>query len=215
MNGLVLLSGGLDSAAALMQASRTLSYEQLDGVFFDYGQPASVREWDAAERIARSCGARVVYRTLREAFIGMGVGLLAGEPPEAGIGVSGRDRAFVPARNLVMLSMAASMASYRWGDAGGELIVGFNADDAAGFPDCRKPFADAVEQVIGLGGARNISVRAPWLNMTKGDVVRVVREIGSDSLELLRGTVSCYGATTDCDRCTGCVSRKTAFAALG
>lgn len=74
---LILLSGGLDSTAALLHEYLT-GPDKLQAVFFDYGQPAAAREHDAARAVADDWHVHLHYRNLRPAFLGVDAGLMRG-----------------------------------------------------------------------------------------------------------------------------------------
>lgn len=122
---------------------------------------------------------------------------------------------YVPARNMVFLSVAASYA-----DALDitDIFIGVSEMDYSGYVDCREEFIRSMEQTINLGtvlGAekkQKITIHAPFLRMTKADEVKLGTKLGVDfSL-----TWSCYrGGEKPCGTCDSCLLRARAFAEAG
>lgn len=91
--------------------------------------------------------------------------------------------------------------------------MGCNADDAAGFPDCRHEFMGHAERAIGAGIrglVHCLRVETPWLMMTKKEIV-LWAELRPEALEDVRESVSCY-AGTRCGTCDACTLRERSFA---
>ena len=122
---------------------------------------------------------------------------------------------YVPARNMVFLSVAASLAEAKGAE---HIYIGVSQVDYSGYVDCRKVFIDAMEKAINLGtvmGAeqgRHISIHAPFQNMTKADEIRLGMKLGVD----FGLTWSCYrGGDKPCGTCDSCLLRAKAFAEAG
>lgn len=207
----VLLSGGLDSATTLAVA-RSQGF-QCYALSIAYGQRHAA-ELEAASRVAQALGAHE-HRIMRVDLAGIGGSALTDtriavpDTPSAGIPVT-----YVPARNTMMLALALAWAEVL---AATELLIGVNAVDYSGYPDCRPEFIRAFEALAtyatkaGVEGAR-FTVRAPLIAMSKAQIIRLGVELGVDySL-----TVSCYQADTDgraCGRCDSCRLRREGFEA--
>ena len=122
---------------------------------------------------------------------------------------------YVPARNMVFLSVAAS-----WADALDitDIYIGVSEVDYSGYVDCREEFIRAMEQAINLGtvtGAEkkhHITIHAPFMHMTKAEEVKLGLKLGVDfSL-----TWTCYrGGDSPCGTCDSCLLRAKAFAEAG
>jgi 7-cyano-7-deazaguanine synthase len=209
----VLLSGGLDSATALAWARRE-GFEAY-ALSVAYGQRHQ-SELGAAANIARALGARE-HRIMRIDLAGIGGSALTDwsiplpEEPGSGIPVS-----YVPARNTLLLSL-----SLGWAETIGsrDLVIGVNAVDYSGYPDCRPEFIRSFEALAalatkaGVEGAR-FTVHAPLIAMSKADIIRSGSDWGVD----LRMTVSCYQADAEgraCGRCDSCRIRREGFEAAG
>lgn len=193
MKSVVLLSGGIDStvALALTHADVALS--------FDYGQ-THWRELGAAERIANHYGA--VHHVLSIKGL-VGPSSLTGVDAIPETHATEPDATEVPGRNLVMISVAVAFAQ-TWGYEC--VVIGANADDRAGYPDCRPEFITALDDATRAGYC--VGVWAPLLKMSKRDIVERGRQLGIP-FDL---TWSCYrGGNEPCNRCGACQSRNEAM----
>jgi 7-cyano-7-deazaguanine synthase len=121
----------------------------------------------------------------------------------------------VPARNTVFLSLALAWAEVL---GAGRIVIGVNAIDYSGYPDCRPEFIAAFEKLArlatksGVEGAA-LAIDAPLVQMSKGDIIRRGTELGVDYAL----TVSCYRADEQgraCARCDSCRLRREGFEAV-
>jgi 7-cyano-7-deazaguanine synthase len=206
----VILSGGLDSTVCMALAAR-------DGVVdlavtFDYGQRHKVEVGHAAA-VAAHYGVEhlVVPIDLR----GWGGSALTDTsievPADGGAGIP---VTYVPARNLIFLSIAVGVAEARSLDA---LYIGVNALDYSGYPDCRPEFVESFRATAALALKRGVEgnpveIRAPLVDMAKAEIVRIGVELEAP----LSLTYSCYrGADLACGDCDSCRIRAKAFADAG
>lgn len=217
-DAVVLLSGGLDSATTLAVAvDRGL---RAHAISFDYGQRHRF-ELAAAEVVARELGAashRVVTLDA-SVFAGSALTDSAIEAPKdrtdeqigAGIPVT-----YVPARNLVFLSFAVAFAESIGADA---VLIGANAIDYSGYPDCRPEFVEAFGRAAnlatraGVEGA-GIRVEAPLIDLTKAEIIALGTRLGVDYAM----THSCYDPDAEgraCGRCDACRLRREGFERAG
>ncbi|MBL1353250.1 MAG: 7-cyano-7-deazaguanine synthase QueC [Zetaproteobacteria bacterium] len=210
----VLLSGGLDSATALAWAldqgwaCTTLS--------FNYGQRHDV-ELQAAVKIAD------IYGITDHRVIDVSLGVIGGSALTSSLDVpkdlpesSEIPVTYVPARNLVFLSLAAGLAE----TVGAmKIVIGANVVDYSGYPDCRPDFLSAFETVANLGtkaGAegQRFEVVAPLICLDKSEIIRLGLSLGVD----YGLTRSCYDPDTygnPCGHCDSCLFRKSGFDKLG
>lgn len=202
---LVLLSGGLDSVAALLLACKWGA--DVEALFVRYGQPMTEQECEAAWIAADAVGVPLHVADIASAFQAVTGSLMAS--PESGRDASGRDTAFLPGRNAVLLSVAAAVALQRW-PSGAHITVGFNRGDTAGFPDCRRAFVRGMEDTLQKGGSP-VVLHAPWLSHTKKQIVEWVKREAPSRLPLLERSWSCYSPAGPCGKCTACLTRKAAF----
>lgn len=213
-----LLSGGLDSSTCLAWARRE-GFECY-ALSFDYGQRHR-RELEAAAQVAAALGAtrHVVLRVDLTAFGGSA--LTSGiEVPKgrsntemtAGIPIT-----YVPARNTIFLACALA-----WAETLGasDIVIGVNAIDYSGYPDCRPEFLDAFTRMAnmatkaGVEGRMSVQIHAPLLRLSKADIVRLARDLGLD----FRLTWSCYDPREDgrpCGACDSCLLRHKGFEEAG
>lgn len=209
----VLVSGGLDSATTLAWA-RAEGY-RCHALSVHYGQRHSA-ELGAAARVAAALGADE-HRVMGVDLAGIGGSALTDaaiavpESPTTGI-----PSTYVPARNTLLLALALGWAEVLEAEA---VVVGVNAVDYSGYPDCRPEFIAAFQQVARLGtraGVEGRAVRllAPLVAMSKARIIETGLRLGVDySL-----TVSCYQPDDDgaaCGRCDACRLRREGFAAAG
>ncbi len=211
----VLLSGGLDSSTALAWAVRRKGWT-CHTLAFDYGQRHSI-ELEAASNVARSLGVfdhrviRVDLRAIGGSALTDDVEVPKDRHKEAGIPIT-----YVPARNLVFLSLAAGMAE---SVQARHIVIGANVVDYSGYPDCRPAFLKAFEQCARLGTKAGVEgtplhIEAPLLHLHKHQIIRLGLELGLDySL-----TRSCYDPLPNgmpCGRCDSCHFRMEGFRQAG
>jgi 7-cyano-7-deazaguanine synthase len=209
----VLLSGGLDSMVCAALA-REAGYGVL-ALTIDYNQRHRV-ELDAAQRIAGALADRHVVLQVDLAAIGGSALTGSGDAvPKDRLG-EGIPVTYVPARNLIFLSLAVALAE---AEGARDLFIGINALDYSGYPDCRPEFIAGFEALAKLAtkaGAEGESFRihAPLLAMSKADIVREAARLGLDAAL----SHSCYdppGDGSHCGHCDACLLRKKGFAEAG
>ena len=210
---IVLLSGGLDSATCLAVA-RGEGFE-CHTLSFDYGQRHRC-ELEAAKRVA-AAGGSAEHRIFRLDLNQWGGSALT-DPniPVPKDGTDGIPVTYVPARNLVFLSLAAA-----WGEVLGahDLFIGVNNVDYSGYPDCRPKVISACMAAVDAG-TRAVDenwhwrVHAPLQSLGKKEIIELGISAGVDySL-----TVSCYDPDSTgaaCGHCASCQLRRAGFAAAG
>jgi 7-cyano-7-deazaguanine synthase len=212
----VLLSGGLDSytAAALVGARGV----ELNALTVRYGQHHA-QELLAAERIGRALGvARRLELSVNLDAIGGSALTGDGAVPKDGP-LDDETRVpstYVPARNTIFLSLALGWAEVL---GAGTIVIGANAVDYSGYPDCRPDYLRAFEEMAklatraGLEG-HAIRVEAPLLRMSKGEIIRAGLALGLD----YGLTHSCYDPLpggAPCGHCDSCRLRARGFAEAG
>ena len=217
-SAVVLLSGGLDSATAAAWA--TSKGYMLSALSIDYGQRHRC-ELDASRAVVQALGIRdhVVLPIDLAAFGGSALVDPSMPVPkdrsDADIG-HGIPVTYVPARNTIFLSLALAMAETRGARA---IVLGVNAIDYSGYPDCRPEFLAAFQEVARLGtkagvDGRSIELLAPLVELSKTEIIRLGLSLGLD----YGLTTSCYDPDVcgrPCGRCDSCILRAAGFAAVG
>jgi len=209
----VLLSGGLDSATCLALVTRW--GWTVHALSFDYGQRHRV-ELSAARVLARRYRATSHHVIAIPAFGALGGSALTDRAirvPKSALGKSRIPVTYVPARNTLFLAFAVAFAETRGAT---EIVIGANALDYSGYPDCRPEFLAAFERTARLGTkagseGRGFRIRAPLLAMTKAGIVRLALALGLDP----GLTISCYdpgGKGQACGTCDACLLRAKGFA---
>ena len=209
---IVLLSGGLDSATTLYYAlDRGFDVRAL---IFDYGQRHR-REIQSARAVARAAG--VPFVVVKIGFPWKGSALLDENvkvPRRLNVRKDVIPATYVPGRNIVFLSLAASFA-----EAVGArtIVIGANAIDYSGYPDCRPEFFRAFQKALDKGlkaGVEKLGIRVstPLVKMTKADIVR----LGTRLKVPYEKTWSCYNNFKDpCGTCDSCRLRARGFQRAG
>ena len=209
----ILVSGGLDSSTVLAMAKQqgfdcyTLS--------FDYGQRHR-SELFAAAKVSEA------MQVEAHKVVSLDLGTIGGSAlTDTNIDVpeyetSGIPVTYVPARNTVFLSIALGWAEVLGAN---DIFVGVNAVDYSGYPDCRPDYINAFEQMANLATkagveGNKLTVHAPLIDMTKGQIIQAGLKIGVD----YSVTVSCYQADEQgaaCGVCDSCRLRKQGFLEAG
>jgi 7-cyano-7-deazaguanine synthase len=216
-SAVVLLSGGLDSATAAAWAANA-GY-RLSALSIDYGQRHRC-ELEAARGVARALG------ITDHAILAIDLAVFGGSAlvdPTATVPKGRSDDeighgipvTYVPARNTVFLSLALAMAEAR---GAGAIVLGVNAIDYSGYPDCRPEFLDAFQEVARLGTkagveGQAIKLVAPLATLSKAEIIRLGLSLGLD----YGLTTSCYdpdGQGRPCGCCDSCLLRAAGFAAV-
>lgn len=181
----------------------------------DYNQRHRI-ELDSARRIATRLGVeRHVVLPLDLRQFGGSALTDAIDVPKAGVGPD-IPVTYVPARNLVFLSLALA-----WAEAAGsgDLFIGVNALDYSGYPDCRPEFVEGFQNLariatkVGSEGG-TVTVHAPLQHLSKADIAREAARLGLDPGE----SWSCYDPLPDgrpCGECDSCRLRRAGFAEAG
>ncbi len=211
----VLLSGGLDSYTAAAVA-RSEGYD-LYALTVRYGQ-VHAREVEAARTVARDLGV-VRHIELDVDLSAFGGSALVGDgaiPKDRPLDDVGIPSTYVPARNTIFLSLALAWAEVT--DAAA-IVIGVNALDYSGYPDCRPEYLAAFERLAALATRAGVEgnplkVLAPLLHLTKAEIIRTGMGFGLNYAL----THSCYDPGPDgepCGRCDSCRLRARGFQEAG
>jgi len=214
-HAVVLLSGGLDSSTALAWAIRQKGWI-CHALTIAYGQRHS-SEIEAAKRVSDSLKV-TDHRILATDLRSIGGSALTDDidVPEYSTHPDEIPVTYVPARNLVFLSLAVAMAETVHAR---HIVFGANIIDYSGYPDCRPAFLRAFVEAACLGtkaGAegRPWIIETPLIDMNKSEIIQLGNRLGLDYAL----TRSCYDPSSDgmpCGRCDSCHFRRQAFIDIG
>jgi 7-cyano-7-deazaguanine synthase len=214
MKAVLLLSGGLDSCTAGAIA-KSEGYE-LYALTVRYGQVHS-REIESARHVARTLGV-VRHIELDVPLSAFGGSSLVGdgEIPKDRHDFDDIPSTYVPARNTVFLSLALAWSEAVHAQA---IVIGVNAIDYSGYPDCRPEYLRAFEHLASLATkqaleGQPLKILAPLLTLSKADIIRCGLTLGVDYTM----TLSCYDPQRDgapCGHCDSCTLRARGFAEAG
>lgn len=210
----VLLSGGLDSmvTAAIARDDGFSLY----ALTIDYNQRHRI-ELASARRIARHLGAER-HEVLKLDLRTFGGSALTDDidVPMGGVDDQVIPATYVPARNLVFLSITLA-----WAEAVGaaDIFIGVNALDYSGYPDCRPEFIASFQETARLGTkagseGSKLVIHAPLQQMTKANIAREAQRLGLDPAM----SWSCYNPTRAglaCGLCDSCRLRRKGFEDAG
>lgn len=213
VRAVVLLSGGLDSTVTLGHAIS--EGRDVIPLTITYGQRHE-REMMAAKDVVR------FYGLDNHVLMDLDLSQLRSsslisrdmEIPEGGTGEPGIPSTYVPARNMIFLSIASALAE---SESAEEVHIGANAVDYSGYPDCRFEFIDAFNQMIRLGTkagveGRPVVIRSPLVHLSKAQIVTLGSRLGVP----MHLTWSCYkGGERACGRCDSCLLRLKGFREAG
>ncbi len=209
-----VLSGGLDCAVATSVYAK--EYD-IHAITFNYGQKAFKQELQASKAICERMGFKHSVIDLPWlAEISNSSLNTDDDIPEVSeddlddVKKSGETASsvWVPARNMVFTSIATSYAESLGAEV---IIVGWDAEEAATFPDNSKEFLNAFNELIKIGSPDNIKIEAPAIDLNKEEIVKLGLDVGAP-MEL---SYSCYaGRDKHCGVCESCMRRKRAFKKL-
>lgn len=210
----VLLSGGLDSSVAIHLA-KSEGFE-VYALSFDYGQKHN-KELECAKATALKVGAVAHNIVTLQLNLWGGSSLTdsAMEVEDGDITRTDIPMTYVPARNMVFLSVAASFAEAIGAQ---DIFIGVSEVDYSGYVDCREEFIRSMEETINKGTVmaaehgKKIRIHTPFINKTKAEEIQLGEKLGVDwSL-----TWSCYrGGEKPCGTCDSCLLRAKAFSEAG
>jgi 7-cyano-7-deazaguanine synthase len=216
-NAVVLLSGGLDSVTCLYWAKA--NYANVTAVSFNYGQRHN-SELNAAKKIAAT--AQVNHRIIHIDLAQLGgsaltdASLVVPDAKQTDFSDNQHNDSipitYVPARNTIFLSYALALAEVTQSNA---IVIGVNAVDYSGYPDCRPEYIEAFEKMANLATkagvmGNHLHIATPLLHLSKAEIIKLGVSLGVDYAL----TVSCYRADSEgraCGHCDSCYLRQQGF----
>lgn len=210
-----VFSGGLDCTVATSVFNK--DYE-IHAITFNYGQKAAIQEINASEKICKKMrwNHEVIDLPWLSNISNSSLNTCEDVPEVSENDLDDLDKSgetassvWVPARNTVFTSIALSYAE----SIGAEIIiVGWNNEEGATFPDNSKEFLDEFNKLVKLGSPEKIRIEAPCINLNKEELVELGVKVGAP----MKLSYSCYnGEEEPCGVCESCVRRKRAFKKVG
>lgn len=209
-NAVVLLSGGQDSTTSLFWAKK--KFKKIISISFDYGQRHKI-ELKYAKKIAQLAGVRHNIFKIKEfeyikssALVNKEVSLFKKDTINLNLPAS-----FVPGRNILFLTIAASFA-YTYNIK--NIVIGISQIDYSGYPDCRKEFIKVMEKALSLGMDFKFKIHAPLIDKNKKNTILLAKKL--DILKYMKWTHTCYkGVRPGCGECAACILRQKGFEKAG
>lgn len=204
---ILVLSGGMDSTTMLYDYRDRIAV----AVTFDYGSNHNRREADCARFNCEKLGIEYVEIPLEFMHAYFKSSLLDGADaiPDGHYAADNMKSTVVPFRNGIMLAIACGLAASR---GLRHVMIANHGGDHTIYPDCRPEFIDNMSRAMGYGTFENITILAPYTDITKGDIARIGKRLGVDYSH----TYSCYkGGEKHCGKCGTCVERMEAMQEAG
>lgn len=212
---ITVLSGGLDSTVA---TSILAEEYEIHAITFNYGQRSAAMEIKASKEICKKLGLpHTVIDLPWLATLGGSALTSSEEVPELAMDeLDDKEicdetarKVWVPGRNVVFTAIALSFAEAKGAE---KIIVGWDFEEAATFPDNSREFLDAFNDLLKIGSLEKVQIDAPLIEMDKKEIVTVGYEVGAP----LNLSYSCYmGDEKHCGVCESCMRRKRAFELAG
>ncbi len=203
-DSVIIVSGGMDSITLLYDKKEEIAL----AVTFDYGSNHNAKEITWAKVHCERLKIKHIVIKLDFMHKYFTSSLLEGADaiPEGHYADENMKSTVVPFRNGIMLSIAAGIA-----ESNGlkKVLIANHGGDHTIYPDCRPAFIKAMNEATENGTYVNVSICAPYTNITKADIARIGKRLGIDYSE----TWSCYkGGEKHCGKCGTCIERKEALA---
>ena len=200
---LVVYSGGLDSFTLLNLAKK--KFDRVYAISFDYGQKHR-KELDVALSSTKKLGVEhKIVRLPFEDFLSDSALVGNIEIPEGNYDKERMKLTVVPNRNMVMISVAASLAISRKIN---HIWYAAHAGDHEIYPDCRPEFINKLSKVLKICDYHEIILDAPFKDLSKEEIVKIGLEMSLDYSQ----TWTCYeGKVKPCNKCSACLERINAF----
>ena len=206
-DSVIIVSGGMDSITMLYELKDQIAL----GVSFNYGSNHNSREIPFAEMHCKRLG--IPHITIDLGFMPQYFksSLLEGADaiPEGNYDEENMKSTVVPFRNGIMLSIAIGIAESNHLK---HVLMANHGGDHTIYPDCRPAFVDAMSAAAQAGTFEDVTIEAPYTNITKADIARHGKQLGIDYSE----TWSCYkGGEVHCGQCGTCRERQEALREAG
>ena len=206
-NGIILLSGGLDSAASLAVCIKHFKIGL--ALTFDYGQNAAQQEISSAKKIAEYYGIehKVLKLDWMKSLYTAEIPLINSDMHPSEIGQELSDKVWIPNRNALFINIAAAFADSESNDFD-VIIIGANREEAQNFPDNSQEFVQAANRCLEYSTKNKVKVFSPLIDFDKPDILKLAFE-NNAPLEYI---YSCYqGTKVHCGQCESCLHLKHAL----
>lgn len=206
-----VLSGGLDSTVATCVYAD--DYD-IHAITFDYGQKSVEREIKASKEICDKMGFKHTVIDLKW-LSKISTSSLNTDEEIPSLDEDQLDdlekckqtasSVWVPGRNVVFTAIAVSFAESEDAEI---IIVGWDKEEAATFPDNSKEFLESYNDLIEIGSPKSIEIKAPAIDLDKDEIVQLGKKVNAP----MKLSYSCYkGSENHCGVCESCIRRKRAF----
>lgn len=210
-----VFSGGLDCTVATSVFDN--DYE-IHAITFDYGQKAAAQEIKVSKKICEKMGwnHEVIELPWLSAISNSSLNtdedlpeLAENDLDDLSKSSKTAESVWVPARNTVFTSIALSYAESISAEI---IIVGWNNEEGATFPDNSKEYLNKFNELISVGSPDKIKIEAPCIDLNKEELVELGVKVGAP----MKLSYSCYkGEDEPCGVCESCVRRNRAFKKVG
>lgn len=202
---MVCLSGGLDSTVSLHWSVK--NYERIFAVFFDYGQKALNQERSISKELCEKLDVELLEVPLNfvSIFSESSLNQKSKELPKS-IDLSSEKETYdsaqsvwVPNRNGLFINAAACLLEAK---GGGDLVLGFNAEEAETFPDNSKDFLEASNRALCFSTQKKVRLCSPTVDMSKVEIFKLGLDLGFDPKKVW----PCYeSGDKPCGVCESCM----------
>lgn len=206
-DSVIIVSGGVDSTTMLYEYSDQIGL----AITFDYGSTQNAREREFAIMHCKRLGIKhlVIPLDFIHQYFKSSLLMTAADIPEGNYDEDNMKSTVVPFRNGIMLAIACGIAE---SNGMKKVLIANHSGDHAIYPDCRPEFIKAMSQATASGTYANVTVCAPYTNLSKTEIVQHGHKLGLDYTE----TYSCYkGTEHHCGKCGTCCERKEAMRNAG
>lgn len=210
-----VFSGGLDCTVATTIFDK--DYD-IHAITFNYGQKAFAQELKASKRICDKMGwsHEVIDLPWLADISNSSLNTDEDIPELSAEDLDDFDKSsetassvWVPARNAVFTAIALSYAESYGAEV---IIVGWNNEEGATFPDNSREFLDEFNELINVGSPEKIRIEAPCIDLNKEELVELGVKFGAP----MKMSYSCYkGEDEPCGVCESCMRRNRAFEKIG
>jgi len=211
---IVSLSGGQDSTTCLAWAK--INFKEVYAISFDYGQRHKI-ELECAKKICEIADVKKHFiMDISNLFNQISINNNAMINSEIDVNSQNEmfkdlPATFVPFRNLFLLSIAAAKG-LNYGI--NNIVTGICQTDFSGYPDCRNPFKESLQNTLSQAIDKPIHVHSPLMYLTKSQIVKFMDKMGK--LEWYKYTHTCYnGENPPCQICPACKLRQKGFEEAG